>query len=243
MIDVLYLVGPESGHQNRELRWSLRSLEKFGRNLGRVVVAGYPPGWLAPEVVRVPAQDSPGESKFLSMWRKFFAALDASAVGGEFIVSADDHIYTKEIDLPTTPFWYRRLSLPTLEEGWPKDSGFNYRQCLAATRDALIAGGYPCRDCAGHCNFRVHAADAPEVLRLARNRPSERAWDLASMFINVRALREHVEWTHRPDIKMRTFSASEAATGQFSFDDPVFSDPRFEKFMAENFGGKCRFEA
>ena len=39
MMDVLYIVGPESGHQNRELRWSLRSLEKFGRNLGRVVVA------------------------------------------------------------------------------------------------------------------------------------------------------------------------------------------------------------
>lgn len=29
MMDVLYIVGPDSGHQNRELRWSLRSLEKF----------------------------------------------------------------------------------------------------------------------------------------------------------------------------------------------------------------------
>lgn len=243
MMDVLYIVGPESGHRNRELRWSLRSLEKFGRNLGRVVVAGYPPDWLAPEVVRVPCEDVPGESKFRNQWRCLYAALNAGAVDGEFLLACDDNVYTAPVDLDATPFYFRRRCLPEIGDGWPKDSGYNYRQFLAATREALVAEGYPARDCEGHQNSRCDTRDADEALRIVLAHPSERGWGIASMFINVRALREHIKWTHRPDIKLRRFSASEVATEQFSFDDPAFEDPRFEKFMAESFGGKCRFEA
>ena len=38
-MDVLYIVGTGSKHDNLELRWSLRSLAKFGRGVGRVIVA------------------------------------------------------------------------------------------------------------------------------------------------------------------------------------------------------------
>ena len=49
-MDMLYILGNGSKHDNQELRWSLRSLEKYGRNVGSIAIVGEPPEWLSPEV-------------------------------------------------------------------------------------------------------------------------------------------------------------------------------------------------
>lgn len=246
-MDILYIVGPEavSKHGNRELRWSLRSVAKYARNLGRVVVAGCPPAWLADEVVRVPVEDEPGRSKFLLIWRKFWAAVDAGAVQGEFLVSADDHFYSRPVDLDATPFWYRRPGILRLEDMGKEDGGNSYHRLLAATREVLVRSGYPARDCASHCNFRVDLRDAPvvrELFALARPEETERAFDLGSMFVNVRAMREHVPFTWRQDIKATSFAECRPETGQFSIGDAIFDDQDFLNYMDKEFGEPCRFE-
>lgn len=245
-MDVLYLIGPDSGHDNCELRWSLRSLARFAANLGRVVVAGYPPPWLSGEVVRVPLDDAPaGVSKFRYMWNKCFAAIDSGAVSGEFLVSGDDHFYSAPVDLDATPLWYRRPCIPPYER--QDRGGKHYRQSLAATRETLIAAGYPARDCASHCNFRIDATDASVVRRLADESDApfrERGLDLCSMFCNVRAMRQApLPWKYRPDLKLDRFDADAVATGQFSIDDAAFADPAFVQYMEAQFGTPCRFES
>ena len=247
MMDILYIVGPEpvSKHGNRELRWSLRSVAKYARNLGRVVVAGYPPAWLSDEVVRVPVDDEPGRSKFLLIWRKFWAAVDAGAVQGEFLVSGDDHFYSRPVDLDATPFWYRRPGILRLEDMGAEDGGSSYHRHLAATREVLVRSGYPARDCASHCNFRVDLRDAPvvrELFDLARPEETERAFDLGSMFVNVRAMREHVPFTWCQDIKATCFAECHPETGQFSIGDKCFDDPAFLAYMEREFGTPCKFE-
>ena len=247
MMDILYIVGPEtvSKHGNRELRWSLRSVAKYARNLGRVIVAGYPPAWLADEVVRVPSEDEAGVSKFLLMWHKFWAAVEAGAVQGEFLVSTDDHFYSRPVDLDRTPFYYRRPGIRRFEETSDEDGGKSYRKHLAATREVLVRSGYPARDCAGHCNFRVDLKDAPvvrELFDLARPEERERAFDLASVFVNVRAMREHVPFVWRNDIKATSFAECQPETGQFSIGDKCFDDPAFLDYMEREFGTPCKFE-
>ena len=243
-MDLLYLIGPDSGHENRELRWSLRSVEKYARGLGRVVVAGYPPDWLSEEVARVPARDEPDESKFVSIWRKLFAALDAGAVSGEFLVSADDHFYSAPADLAATPF-FTRGELRRFEDTEARDGGRAYRRHLAATRRVLARAGYGTRDCASHCNFRVRAEDAPDVRRLWETaEPNERirAFDLCSCFYNVRAKKEEIEFTFRRDRKIVAFDAEAVASGQFSIGNRAFDDPRLLSYMDAEFGRKSRFE-
>ena len=51
MIDVLYIVGTGSHWNNYELRYSLRTLEKYGKNIGRVFVSGFNPVFLSNEVI------------------------------------------------------------------------------------------------------------------------------------------------------------------------------------------------
>ena len=56
--DVVYVVGkPDKCKDNYMLRASLRSIAKYGKNIGRVIVAGYPPDWLSDAVVKVHVED------------------------------------------------------------------------------------------------------------------------------------------------------------------------------------------
>ena len=107
MIDVLYTLGPDSGHDNQELRWSLRGLEKFGRNVGRVIVVGYPPDWLSDEVVRFPVEKPEGLEKDAIIWHNVMSAIDAGVVSGRFLLSSDDHFITATFDFDKTPLWRR----------------------------------------------------------------------------------------------------------------------------------------
>ena len=49
-MDILYCLGEGSKWNNNELRYSLRSLEKFGKNVGNIYVVGYDPGILSDKV-------------------------------------------------------------------------------------------------------------------------------------------------------------------------------------------------
>ena len=221
-------------------------MAKYARNLGRVIVAGYPPAWLSPEVVRVPVKDDPKDYKFWAIWRKLFTAIDEGAVQGEFLVSCDDHFYTKPVDLDSTPFYYRRLGILPVDE--QKSGGIGYRRSLHATREMLIRKGYSARDCAGHCNFRIDTADAVAVLAAVETYHGQfrsYGFDIASSFINVRAARQHIEWTFRQDHKVQDLAADQAAIecGQFSCDDAAFNNKPFLAFMEREFGAPCRFEA
>ena len=244
-MDLVYLVGPEavSKHNNQELMWSLRSVAKYARNVGRVIVAGYPPEWLSSAVVRVPVEDRPGDYKFWCIWRKLFAAIDAGVVSGEFLVSGDDYFYTRETDLESTPFYYRRRGILPFEE--MKEGGGGYRKHLAATRELLVRNGYPARDCAGHCCFRVDTADAKEVARIAGAYGGANRYygfDPASCFINVRSMRQHIDWTFRKDWKCTGYVQEAVDCGQFSIGDEAFGDPVFLQYMAREFGSPCRYE-
>lgn len=55
MVDIVYVVGKGAkDNDDRPLRWSLRSVQMFAKNVGRVIVAGYPPNWLSDEAIKVP---------------------------------------------------------------------------------------------------------------------------------------------------------------------------------------------
>lgn len=242
-MDILYVIGPTPGH-DRELRWSLRSVARFARNLGRVVVAGYPPSWLSDEVATLLVRDEPRESKFVSIRRKVLAACASGLLRGEFLLSADDNFYTAPVDLDATPFWYRR-DLPEISEGWPEDGSRNYREHLDNTRATLAAAGYGVRDCASHCNTRCDVADLPVVRDLCLAPGGtfpHRAQDMASMFCNVRDRREPLAWVRRQDIKLRSFDAAAVQSGQFSIDDPALRDRRMLDWFAATYPDRSPFE-
>lgn len=242
-MDVLYVVGPDSGHENRELRWSLRSLERFGRNVGRVVVAGYPPGWLAPCVARLPVERRETRSKFRNIFDCVLAAIEDGAVRGEFLYSSDDHFLAAPFDLDATPFYLRAPILPEL--GRPHRGEQKYRAHLENTRNALLACGYGARETCVHANTRLHAADAAEALRVADASARPRLGvETTCVFQNVRAAREALPWTVARDVRKGPGFDPEGARrrGIFTCCDENFDEPAFLRFMEAEFGRPSRYE-
>lgn len=113
MVDIVYVVGIGSKNSNdKPLRWSLRSVEQFAKNVGRVVVAGYPPSWLSDEVVKVPFEQT--HRKHINMLLSIDAAAKQAGLQQPFLFSADDHYFCREADLDKWPN-YCMGTLPSIK--------------------------------------------------------------------------------------------------------------------------------
>lgn len=120
-MDILYIIGKGfSNCDNLELRFSLRSIEKYGKNVGRVFVVGYCPEWLSDEVIKIPFEQ-PYEKKeddydivrkHANLTASLLYAVDHSDIGDEFLVSMDDHFYIRNTDFDHYPFYCKASSIP-----------------------------------------------------------------------------------------------------------------------------------
>ena len=107
-MDILYVVGTGSKWQNNELRYSLRSIDRFGRNVGRVYIATeHLPFFINPEkVVHYPIRDL-GKIKHLNIMDKIEGVMQHTDIGDDFLLSSDDHFYIRETDFDDYPLYYK----------------------------------------------------------------------------------------------------------------------------------------
>jgi len=236
-MDILYIVGrdPDSSEL---LRLSLRSVARFASGVGRVVVAGRPPAWLAPEVSRVETREI-GRGKFRRIAECCLAAITAGAVRGEFLLCHDDHFLCEPADLGSWPFLWRGCDLP--ERGARRTfRNAKYRESMEDTRERLIAARLPFRDCGEHCPQRMDAADAPRVREIFAASPG---FDLASAFLNVRAGRTpRFPWTLRRDAKLSDYEPERASLGCFSIEPEAARAPGFRAWRDATLSARCRYE-
>jgi len=162
-VDVLYVVGRGAKDiDDRPLRWSLRSLAKHARGIGRVIVAGYPPEWLSPEAVAVPVPDEPGMGKQASIALCAIKAARAAGIGGAFLYSSDDHYLLADADLRWWPRYY------TGEMETSAVSG--HARSLVETRRFLASRGLPSwRRACVHLDTWMDGADLDRAEALVRD--------------------------------------------------------------------------
>ncbi len=244
VIDVLYVLGPaecSAGGANRELRWSLRSLAKYGRGVGRVVVAGYPPDWLSDEVVRLPVERPAGLEKDAVIFHNVMAAIDSGAVSGRFLLSSDDHFLSMPFDLPSTPLWQRRQGLiPVYAEC---RGGEGYRRVLDQTRRVLLASGYGIVKCNPHRNTLCDARCAPELRRLLASAPMRSVGiEFNCAMGNVMHRVFGLPFAQMHDWKCPAFDPRAVAAGAFSIRDSALADPNLLAWFAAEFGAPCKYE-
>ena len=121
-INVLYIVGNGSLFNNEELRYSLRSLDKFGQNVGRVFITGECPDFVdKSKVTFLPEMDI--GRPMINHWWKVDQTFRKTDIGEKALLMYDDIFFCKPVDLSKYP-WCWRGDLP--EE---KPEG-EYRLCL-----------------------------------------------------------------------------------------------------------------
>lgn len=145
-MDVVYALGSGSGWDNTEIRYSLRSLQKYFTPLDNVYIIGTRPEWLR-NVIHIPAYDQAGLSnKERNIYNKILLACKLPALSQDFLFINDDHFILDP--LPPLPYYYQRSLDATVELRKTHDS---YYHSLTNTLEVLQQRGLQT------FNYDIHA--------------------------------------------------------------------------------------
>lgn len=213
-MDILYIIGKgRSLCDNKELRYSLRSLSKHGKGIDRIFVAGYCPEWLSNDIIKIPFEQ-PYQEKNISVHHKhcniastILHVIDNSDIGETFLVSMDDHMYVRDTNFNDYPVYVSskpygegndRTLLPSKQKDVPE-----YQSALSDTREFLESMGLP-----AYC-FCIH-----RNMYMSRNFLNEYRETITSMihtgkiaeifaFWGNAEMKNHLEYTPIKDVLVR----------------------------------------
>jgi glycosyltransferase involved in cell wall biosynthesis len=103
-VDVVYPLGTGSPNSNNEIRYSLRSLEMYGKNYRDVYVIGERPTFTNNRLKYIPFEEK--WTKGLNILEKIKAICENPNVSQTFLYINDDHFLLKETDLANYPYYY-----------------------------------------------------------------------------------------------------------------------------------------
>lgn len=107
-MDVLYIVGNGSRYGNEELRYSLRSLDKFGKNVGRVFITGECPQFIdTDKIVFTPELDIGCPA--INHWWKVDQTFRKTDIGDKILLMYDDVFFCRPVDVSKYPWRWRDL--------------------------------------------------------------------------------------------------------------------------------------
>lgn len=247
-MDILYIVGTGSKHDNIELRMSLRSICKYGKNVGRVIVAGYPPSFLSDEVIKIPVPNK-FQRKHLNLVYCIQQVVNKGVVTGDFLYSSDDHFYVKNVDFDNYPIFFKRTELRN--HATPGEKHYGYHLSLKQTRETLEKFHLPIVNFEQHCNTHMNAEVIKESGELIEaSYKMERGCAPTSLFMNAWMTRPGgpKTFSKRSDIKMRAEKTVReireriGAAECFSIGDAAFSTPALMEFFKEEFPAPCKYE-
>lgn len=196
-MDILYVLGKYSKWDNNELRLSLRSIEKFCMNVGRVFLVGHDPKFLSNEVTYIPFNDKYHKvCKQKNILNAICYAVENSDIGEEFLLSSDDHIYVKETDFDNYPFYCKGM-LPI------DDKHRLYRRTLCDTRKILEKNNLTFFNFSQHGNthiFRSAIENAKDIIESTYN--TKFGCEPTSILLNIYYAKCQFPITKRNDVKI-----------------------------------------
>lgn len=150
-MDILYVIGKGSNWNNNELRFSLRSLERYGKGVGRVFIIGPArPHFLSSNIVFIEHQD-----RFKYPSHNVIDCLMHVAwhtdISDDFLFSADDHFLCKDTDFDHFPI-FRKGNLPQNPNAPKTYPSPGYWRILHNTYCLLRKYNLPTTNFAQHCN-------------------------------------------------------------------------------------------
>lgn len=156
-VDAVYPLGTGSRLFNIEIVYSLRSLVKNTRGLGRIYVIGEKPDCLnwSDDLIHVPFEEKHGA--YVNTWEKAMFAASIPGLTERFIWMNDDFYCVEPFDADSIPGYTRAATLDKCDFARKTfgDIHQHYSQMLRLTLDALRRRGLTTHHFATHqpCNF------------------------------------------------------------------------------------------
>ena len=140
-MDALYILSNQSNENNEEIKYSLRSLEKFAKGVDRVFITGVCPNFIdKKKVIFLPCDDP--YCRNMNHFYKVYDTFVATDISDNCILMYDDIFFCEKVDINKYP-WFCNGELPKE----PKNS---YEKGLTKAREWLSERGM------GTLNFATH---------------------------------------------------------------------------------------
>lgn len=160
-MDIVYVIGDGSKWNNNEIRYSLRSVEKYMHNVGNVYIIGADPGFLW-NVIYEPYPDIfPPSNAAGNVASKLLHACSLPGLSDNFLFFNDDFIVLRPIDANAVET-YNNGDMATYPE---RDFAKNeWRRRMKCTFDALRTAGLPTLNYDYHAPMVFNKHLFPEVM-------------------------------------------------------------------------------
>lgn len=234
-LPLLYILGTGSKWDNNEIRYSLRSAEKYFKH-SKVFIVGERPAWLQ-NIEHIEAID-PYDNKLKNSIHKLHAAVQEERLPQRFVLMNDDFYFAKETK--TLPVYHKGSLSGTLGRH-PTSSGYYY-EAMWVTKMLLEKAGIE--------NANDYSLHFPMVFDKARVH-----WLCSSMrykregflFRTFYANYFKLKGTERSDVKLKGQNTAavlnKLAFDMFSTDDDIIASPVFQKWIAKKYPKPSRYEA
>lgn len=198
-MDILYIINGPS----MQLRYSLRSIDKYGKNIDRVFICGptKKPDFLSNIIYIEHPDDYPGEYKQKNILSSIEYTVLNTDISENFLYSSDDHFYIKETDFNNLPYYYRHNSLNNYSQNnkWTKSMYDTY----------LLLNKYnlPYYNFSEHCNTHMFKSIFFEFKDIIHESYTlENGCEPTSIILNCALSKNMFYPTYRKDIKIKNNS-------------------------------------
>lgn len=139
MIDVVYILGKESRWADTEIKYSVRSVEKYLTGYRKIWLIGQKPMFFNEEINEIPYQDIYG-NKARNIMAKILRAANDTRITKKFILFNDDYFLLKPCHAEEYPYLYKNTLPEALERN---RTNYDFYKHLQSTIDALGQHGLP----------------------------------------------------------------------------------------------------
>lgn len=229
-IDILYIKGKKSENDDLEIKYSLRSLERYVMDYGRIFITGECPEYIdQKKVVFTPADDI--GTPMTNHWWKVLKTIQMTDISDYFVLMYDDIFFTTVTKL-SRYIPYQRGMLGEQHTG-----SAAYRNCLEETKKWLEKNGLPTYDYELHIPFIYNREN---FMKMGSTEGRAVRSTYGNMFF------PRPEWApYRSDVKIRATDESPndlpSMYDCFSVSDSAFKY-EVKKWCEEHFQTKSRWE-
>lgn len=131
-MDIVYILGNGSLHNNLELKYSLATVKYFAKGVGKIFIIGDNPGFEG-DFIHYPVIDC-GRNKQDNIRKKIEFACGMEEISQNFLFMNDDHFFNAPVDTTNYPYYYCKTI--QAEIGERKTPG-HYKRALENTANAL----------------------------------------------------------------------------------------------------------
>lgn len=235
-IDVLYIKGKVSENNDEEMKYSLRSLERFCIEYGRIFITGECPEYINRETVVFTPEKDIG-NPMINHWWKVSQTIKKTDISEYFVLMYDDIFFTQVTNIEKIQRYWRGIL------GEDKRGSEDYRECLEDTKKWLRKNGITYFDYELHTPF-IYGRKEFKKLDIIFDKIKDSRLGMAPRSIYGNIISEGMD-EFRRDIKIRTeFEKPEDITIKYDCFSVSESAWKYQtkRWCQEHFKQKSRWE-